>query len=187
VVCATCKKWNTGDKVHLMADHIQRAPSAEPTAAANVAQAIGPALSFVAGYVGTIVTSDHGVVKLHDLVKASDKEETVPREWLIVDKYDLTQLFYCICNENYTNPSKHEITTHHFEKALLWNTCKWFAKAKSKEEQHALEARFLEEETLLNAIMQSAIAKEEGDEWAMVSNRSNQKTKKHLNGCTRHR
>jgi hypothetical protein len=53
--CDTCKKWNSGEKAHLTAEHIKGRNAAPAAALAQTNSTVDSSLRFVAGYTGIIV------------------------------------------------------------------------------------------------------------------------------------
>ena len=141
--CATCKKWNTGAKAHLTADHVKRTPAASTTAAvattavANVAQVNpNPVLTFVAGYIGTNVDNDYEMVPnepdyLTVDLQLLEEEEREREQWLVTDEHSK----YClVCQEPVEDVDGHESSVTHFQNMLLANMSVWFAEKAEAEE-----------------------------------------------------
>jgi hypothetical protein len=128
------------------------------------------------------VKSGPDIVVANDTVKVSIEEEIT---WLIVDEFG--SKYCCLCDQNFEDVTVHETTNEHFQHELLWNMREWFAAKRTNEEQNALEAKVLEEETFLDELMTFVGANEsnaDANTWTMVSKRSNKSKKNHLKGRT---
>jgi hypothetical protein len=95
--CDTCKKWNSGEKAHLTAEHIKGRNAAPAAALAQSNSTVDSSPRFVAGYTGIIVN------------------DTSAR--LIVESEEA----YCdLCKEHYTGSlDNHENTVNHFSMWFL--------------------------------------------------------------------
>jgi hypothetical protein len=126
--CDTCKKWNSGGKAHLTAEHVKGKGATTTTPASALAQTTStttPSLSCVAGYIGAIgeqVTDPYPITdETKFIVDERDHASILSDDGVSADALEAT---YCPVCQQYFCDELHNASALHAKNAeLLQQSC----------------------------------------------------------------
>jgi hypothetical protein len=129
--CDTCKKWNSGDKAHITSEHIKGKNVQPQQVAGGLAQmetALGPTLSFVAGYTAAVsrayvppcpVPSDFTVDMTSGMHYICDQFDRASIESALGCRSDTPGAVYCRICQQYFTDHQHDQSHVHLQNCYL--------------------------------------------------------------------